>query len=619
MRLNEHLEAEGPLVLEHACRMGEGIVSIRALGAKESWLLDPKAEPPLDRTARTSPALLLQAKHRIVPFVDLDNRRQGLIDWVLGRGSYQPQAVAGRVIYGPGGLGKTRLLIELIQDLTEEGWLAGFVNYDVLGHPVRGPQFENLVRDGREAQGLLLVVDYAEGRAEEVKALARLIMERERAGRAPARLVLLSRAAGDWWRDLSGRNPDVALLFGIGEETMDTMRLADIASGEARLKLWKDFAAILKAHLAQAGYDEVKTRDPDAAPDAALSARLQRLQQDRDYARPLAIQIDAMLWLRGALPGAGERGIPPMLDRMVYLERAHWAEVVEGVNEVALDRGVAQVTAVQGVAGRERAIALLQADTYFGARSTDAATAIARELAKLYGEQVSSAVQATERPITLPSERIAALEPDLIGEHHVGMVGDTELIEGCLRWIESERVETQGKRRRDLLTVIQRATQPEHGPAAERASALLDYLVCNNRASANEMVDVMVGTPGKLACVLGQRVGQMDEESLAAIDAALPLHSLTLMAFSMRVAARRVDLARQLLGVPSAVAKNSSRARSTLLSDLAARLNTLGIRASHLGRREEALAATQEAVDIRRRLAQTRPDAFLPNLASEPE
>jgi tetratricopeptide (TPR) repeat protein len=36
---------------------------------------------------------------------------------------------------------------------------------------------------------------------------------------------------------------------------------------------------------------------------------------------------------------------------------------------------------------------------------------------------------------------------------------------------------------------------------------------------------------------------------------------------------------------------------------------------SNLGRREEALVASQEAVDIRRRLAQTRPDAFLPDLA----
>ena len=40
------------------------------------------------------------------------------------------------------------------------------------------------------------------------------------------------------------------------------------------------------------------------------------------------------------------------------------------------------------------------------------------------------------------------------------------------------------------------------------------------------------------------------------------------------------------------------------------------MRLSDLGRREEALAATQEAVDIYRRLAQTRPDAFLPDLAA---
>jgi hypothetical protein len=37
---------------------------------------------------------------------------------------------------------------------------------------------------------------------------------------------------------------------------------------------------------------------------------------------------------------------------------------------------------------------------------------------------------------------------------------------------------------------------------------------------------------------------------------------------------------------------------------------------SNLGRGEGALAASQEAVDIRRRLAETRPDAFLADLAT---
>lgn len=35
----------------------------------------------------------------------------------------------------------------------------------------------------------------------------------------------------------------------------------------------------------------------------------------------------------------------------------------------------------------------------------------------------------------------------------------------------------------------------------------------------------------------------------------------------------------------------------------------------NLGRREEGLAAGQEAVDLYRRLAQTRPNAYLPDLA----
>jgi tetratricopeptide (TPR) repeat protein len=36
---------------------------------------------------------------------------------------------------------------------------------------------------------------------------------------------------------------------------------------------------------------------------------------------------------------------------------------------------------------------------------------------------------------------------------------------------------------------------------------------------------------------------------------------------------------------------------------------------SEMGRREEALQATQEAVDLYRRLAAQHPDAFLPDLA----
>jgi hypothetical protein len=51
------------------------------------------------------------------------------------------------------------------------------------------------------------------------------------------------------------------------------------------------------------------------------------------------------------------------------------------------------------------------------------------------------------------------------------------------------------------------------------------------------------------------------------------------------------------------------------LPDLAGSLTNLGNALSEMGRRAEALQATQEAVDLYRRLAAQHPDAFLPDLA----
>jgi len=56
-------------------------------------------------------------------------------------------------------------------------------------------------------------------------------------------------------------------------------------------------------------------------------------------------------------------------------------------------------------------------------------------------------------------------------------------------------------------------------------------------------------------------------------------------------------------------------ARPDAIIGLAASLNNLSAQLRELGRREEALAAIQEAVTIRRELAAARPDAFRPGLA----
>ena len=82
------------------------------------------------------------------------------------------------------------------------------------------------------------------------------------------------------------------------------------------------------------------------------------------------------------------------------------------------------------------------------------------------------------------------------------------------------------------------------------------------------------------------------------------------------------DLGRReeaLAAIEEAVAIRRALAEArpdAFLPSLAGALNNQSNRLSGLGRREEALAAIEEAVTIRRQLAQARPDAFLPDLAT---
>src|SRR6516162_2587533 len=70
----------------------------------------------------------------------------------------------------------------------------------------------------------------------------------------------------------------------------------------------------------------------------------------------------------------------------------------------------------------------------------------------------------------------------------------------------------------DVLTVLQRATQSEHGlKASARAAVLLDHLVGAHPVTlAGAMVPVMIDTSGVLASVLDRRVGELDAEALGA-------------------------------------------------------------------------------------------------------
>ena len=170
--------------------------------------------------------------------------------------------------------------------------------------------------------------------------------------------------------------------------------------------------------------------------------------------------------------------------------------------------------------------------------------------------------------------------------------------------------------RRNLITVLQRGSRPEHGIAAvERACALLDHLVREHgEALAEDIIAVMLDTPGALFPRLEAQVDTLPEPVLAAINIALPVQNVSWREFSLRVAERYAALARNWQSAAKAAGLSSDQ-RNAMFNRAAAGFHTLGIRLSKLGRHEEALDAAKEAVDIRRALAKDRPDAFLPDLA----
>jgi tetratricopeptide (TPR) repeat protein len=557
-------------------------------------LIDPKRRAlPLD-LRDVSPSELLQAAHEVVSYVDLTGVEAQFLDWC----THPVRATAGRLIHGPGGVGKTRLMMNLAGRLRTQGWTAGFLDQPSdsfeATHKQRWQALEQLIDHGDD-HGLLIVVDYSEARQNEVKALSRHLRQRAEGETRPVRLILLARSAGEWWTTLHDETSDIQRVFPRADPP-SVVELPPVASRQQRRLLFDASLAAFGAVLAAQGVAR-----PGGTPS---EAHLTQIETRPGFSRPLAIQMAALVWLTSAGPEAGDTSVAGLLNLVLGLERDHWRKIIGDLNVERmrdLRRAVAQVTMVGGTPTSESAERLLMADTFYAGRRASRVDVdwVRRSLAQAYGTT---------------DGRIVPLEPDLLAEHHVATAADDELVDGCLGWVENESPDLSEQRRRRVLTVLQRATQSEHGPVVTaRAGALLDQLVGTHTARlARAIVAVTVNTPGALASAIDRKIAEINADALVAIDEVLPPMSLPLLEVSLKVAIRRVDLARH------ALATNADRAAASVQRAtvaLATRLARLSIRFSNVGRREEALAASQEAVAIYRRLTEAGRHAFLPDLA----
>lgn len=581
-----------------AHRLSERDLILRdVLAVREGRLLLEDKREALPGPGERTPSMLLQAKYCLIPFTGSADIKAEIVDWALSRGAYTTPArrAAGRLIHASGGFGKTRLLIEVADELRQAGWSAGFLarpeaTEDAEKRQRRAKALTHLVR-GATDNGLLLVVDYAEARSEEVVSLARAIQSRLDDDKRPIRLVLLARAGGAWWERLTEDNPEVQGLMG-GPRGLDARVLDWTGTGQKRLDLFIAAVSAFAGLLVEDGY-QMPTEQPNLS-------RLGRIETGDGYDRPLAIIMEALLYVAAMAPGANEPRVHSLLASILGLERAHWKKVLgplspdsRGDPDLDLRRAVAQVSGVQGVVSRAAAEALFMEDRYYaGLRTSRSAVRhVTDNIAKVYGR----------------GDGLVPLEPDLIAEHHVSLVADAELLDGCLAWIEDSPEKERDRLRQNLITVLQRATNIEHGiQAVDRACSLLDrLLVLHGEKLGAAIVAVMLETPGELINRLDSQINALSEPALDLINSVLPAQHIGWMELSLRIAQRYVDLNCQ----------NGSKGSRKTRKSTASGLYTLGLRLANLGHRQRALAATQEAVDLYRALAIEEPNSALPELA----
>ncbi len=318
------------------------------------------------------PGALLRAEYGVTPFHGRESEIKNLFNWVHG-----DHPVSLRLYTGPGGMGKTRLALEICTRLKAKGWTSGFISRDA---PFLR---ENWAALFGKSVSVFIVIDYAETHGD---LLARLIGAIPDNVQTKIRILLLARAAGDWWEKLKTVDQNVGdLLCGSAAQWISLEPLA-LTSGERR----RSFTIAMENFAPLLNKPTPKTNFPDF--------------EDACYERILLVHMRALATLDGARV-KGEHGI---LDYILKRERRYWRKMAKdrglgATLDIGIGRGMAAITLGGGAASEAETFAILQSLEFFHDQPRDILTAISRLLRNCY-----------------PGEKwIEPLQPDLLGEQLV--------------------------------------------------------------------------------------------------------------------------------------------------------------------------------------------------------
>jgi len=223
-----------PYMLAFGIVEGEGMSESDFAPLLDGPLGSGTAEYPVGSSHST----VLVARYQVVPFVGRDEWLADFEGWCLSSSSSStpPEPIsstssslsslpsstlalpsltsllkpnsdpktAASIVYGPGGAGKTRAMMELAYRLRRKGVLAGFID--------RGTSVEQLEQILRDQRRLVIVIDYAESWPN-LGDMMRTLKRRDNAGSGHLRVILLSRHVGDWLDALKKSDASVGDLL----------------------------------------------------------------------------------------------------------------------------------------------------------------------------------------------------------------------------------------------------------------------------------------------------------------------------------------------------------------------------------------------------------------------
>lgn len=289
--------------------------------AAATW---PRLEPAdLDVLFDTSPvpaaasSYLLSPRSEVVSFTGLSTEMTELVDWCR-----TGKAVDVAVVHGPGGVGKTRLAVELarrvsdrrpeaerLADDLEAPWSAGFLHLDL---PAQQPSPYAMLR--HLIRPVLVVIDYAESRQGQVEQLLAALATHQPPGK-PVRILLLARSLPAWWERLRARHGTMTNGPVIGLSPHDLYRQQDPhqAREQAALAFTQRIAALRRAGVPD-------DWDPD---DIAALVRASEDTPISEDAGMLAVHMDALAGVLAHTPDGLEDGLSPT-QVLIAHETKYW-------------------------------------------------------------------------------------------------------------------------------------------------------------------------------------------------------------------------------------------------------------------------------------------------------